>query len=178
MAEIIKAGVIRDPELFALVERSTPEDLDHREALLRAIRVKQDIVEADPYEAGERMLLNLGHTFGHALEVCTGYARPHGVAVAQGMALAFRLACKLGMCGAGADERLRPVLDRWGLPWRWGEPGLEGREAVHQVYEAMLGDKKRRDGRLRLVLPDRIGSVRVVEGVEREAVVSALEELQ
>src|SRR5438309_2252445 len=68
MAEIIKAGIIADPRLFALIEECTPGETDYLEVLLRAVIIKRDIVERDPFEAGERALLNLGHTFGHAFE--------------------------------------------------------------------------------------------------------------
>src|SRR5207244_13300349 len=80
----------------------------------RAILVKRRIVEADPYESGERALLNLGHTFGHAFAKCTGYIRLHGFAVAQGMVAAFRLARRLDMCEGSDEERLRVVLHNCG----------------------------------------------------------------
>ncbi|MFL5734076.1 MAG: 3-dehydroquinate synthase [Chloroflexia bacterium] len=178
MAEVIKAAVIGDPELFAILERSDLNQVDYLPLLLRAVAVKRNIVEADPYEASDRALLNLGHTFGHALETCTRYARPHGVAVAQGMALAFRVSARLGMCRAEDEIRLCEVLARWHLPSRWGGPDLPGKEAAGQVFQAMHSDKKRRDGRLRLVLPERIGRVKIVEGVDPGLIISALEELQ
>ncbi len=178
MAEVIKAGIIGDPSLFGLVERAVPDDLDYEAALLRAITVKREIVEADPYETGDRALLNLGHTFGHALEACTGYTRPHGIAVAQGLVLACRLSNRLGMCGPDLEERTLALLDRWHLPSCWGAPDLTEDDASLRVYEAMLGDKKRRDGHLRLVLPEAIGRVRVVADASREAILGVLKELQ
>ena len=178
MAEIIKAAVIGDPELFGMLERSDPEEMDYLTIVLRAVAVKRDIVEADPYEVGDRALLNLGHTFGHAIETCTGYARPHGVAVAQGMALAFLVSRKLGLCRVEDEMRVRDLLARWHLPLRWGEPDLTGKEAVDRVFRATNSDKKRRDGRLRLVLPEAIGSVRVVEGLDPGLIVRALEDMQ
>lgn len=178
MAEIIKAAVIGDADLFTLFEQAAPGSTDYKACVLRAIRVKKDIVEADPYETGNRALLNLGHTFGHALESCTSYARPHGVAVAQGMALAFRLAVELGICDPSDDARLHPVLAKYGLPSQWGGEDLPSEGAATQVYSAMLLDKKRRDGRLRLVLPEAIGRVRLVEGVQPEVVLRTLEELK
>jgi 3-dehydroquinate synthase len=178
MAEIIKAGVIGDPTVFELIERSDPQHLDYQTALLRAIDVKRKIVEADPYEAGSRALLNLGHTFGHAFESCTDYTRPHGVAVAQGMVVAFHLAHKLGMCSASDVERLELVLAKWRLPSKWGELDLAYEDAPERIYEAMLLDKKRRDGRIRLVLPEGIGKVAVVDGVAKEVIVQTLTELR
>jgi len=178
MAEIIKAGVIADPTLFSLIEQSAPDDLNYRDALLRALAVKRDIVERDPYEAGARALLNLGHTFGHAFERCSGYTRLHGFAVSQGMVVAARVAGTLGFCTPSIEERLRGVLVKCGLPVRWGAPHLTGRETVDAVWEAMLVDKKRRDGVLSLVLPEAIGKVRLVAGVPEDVVKRVLRETQ
>jgi 3-dehydroquinate synthase len=179
MAEIIKAGIIADPDLFNLIEQASPGQLDYREALLRAIAVKRDIVEDDPYETTvKRALLNLGHTFGHALESCTNYARPHGVAVAQGIALAFDLATNQGLCAPSVAERVQSVFASWELPTRWGSPTLEDAGAPERVYAAMLLDKKRRDGHLRLILPKSIGDVAIVEDVPREIILERLVALQ
>ncbi len=178
MAEIIKAGIIADPVLFALIEETAPGDLDYLEALIRAITVKRDIVERDPYEAGERALLNLGHTFGHAFEKCSGYTRLHGFAVAQGMVVAARLADKLGICEPLLEWRLQSVLEKWGLPVRWGAPDLQGSDAIDRVWRAMLVDKKRRDGALPFVLPEAIGKVKLVADVPEDIVRDALLEVQ
>jgi shikimate kinase/3-dehydroquinate synthase len=178
MAEITKAGIIADPTLFALIEETAPNDLDYLEALIRAITVKRDIVERDPYEAGERALLNLGHTFGHAFEKCSGYTRSHGFAVAQGMVVAARLADKLGICEPLLEWRLRSVLEKWGLPVHWGAPDLSGSDAVDRVWQAMLVDKKRRDGALPFVLSEAIGKVKLVVDVPEDIVREALLEVQ
>jgi 3-dehydroquinate synthetase len=178
IAEIIKAGIIADPALFALIEETPPGELDYSQALLRAITVKRDIVERDPYEAGDRALLNLGHTFGHAFEKCSGYARPHGYAVAQGMVVAARLADLLGMSEPLLEWRLRNVVEKWELPTRWGPPDLEGTGAVERVWQAMQVDKKRREGALALVLPEAIGKVRLITGVPEDSVKGALAEVK
>jgi 3-dehydroquinate synthase len=178
MAEIIKAAIIADPALFAYLEATEPAELDYKKALAAAILVKREIVQRDPEERGERALLNLGHTFGHAFEKRTGYARLHGVGVAQGMAVAFRLAVALGRCDPDLELRLGRVLHKWGLPRRWGAPELCDAADIEGVWEAMLGDKKRVDGRLRLVLPEDVGRVSVVEGVPEAAIKRALLEMQ
>jgi 3-dehydroquinate synthetase len=178
MAEIIKAGIISDSALFEYLEATDPAQLDYARALTAAILMKREIVQRDPEERGERALLNLGHTFGHAFEKRTGYSRLHGVAVAQGMAVAFRLAVRLGMCDPELEIRVRRVLEKWGLPLRWGAPELVGTTEVKSVYEIMLGDKKRVDGRTRLVLPEALGRVSIVEGVSEEAIKSAMLEMQ
>jgi 3-dehydroquinate synthase len=179
MAEVIKSAIIGDPWLFGLLESTEPAELDYGAAILHAIQVKRGIVERDPYESGERALLNLGHTFGHAFEACTGYTRPHGSAVSAGMAVAVRLARLLGMCERELEERVVRVLERWGLPVRWGHPDLTDSEAVERVWQTMLAaDKKRREGQLRLILPEAIGCVRVVENVPEELVKQALAQSQ
>lgn len=178
MAEIIKAGIIGDPALFDYLEATAPLELDFKRALAAAILVKRAIVQRDPEEKGERALLNLGHTFGHAFEKRTGYTRLHGVAIAQGMAVAFRLAVRLGICKPDLELRVGRVLEKWDLPRRWGAPELSDASEVERVWEAMLGDKKRVDGRLRLVLPEALGRVSLVEGVPEEAIKSALVEMQ
>jgi 3-dehydroquinate synthetase len=178
MSEIVKAGIIADTALFAYIDETAPGDLDFGQVLLRAITVKRDIVERDPYEAGDRALLNLGHTFGHAFEKCSSYTRPHGYAVAQGMVVAARLADRLGMCGPPVERRLRNVLEKWNLPMRWGPPDLEGNDAVEKVWRAMQVDKKRREGALALVLPEAIGKVSLITGVSEDTVKGALAEVQ
>jgi shikimate kinase / 3-dehydroquinate synthase len=197
MAEVIKAGVIGDEVLFggiddgrvsyvmrhtSYVMRDDPSRMTYDlrstiyDSLRRAIEVKRGIVERDPYEAGERALLNLGHTFGHAFEKCTGYNRLHGYAVAQGMVVVCRLAGALGICDDGLAERVERVLGAWGLPVRWGAPDLEYKGAVERVWEAMMLDKKRANGRLRLVLPEAIGRVRLVDDAPEGTIKSVLME--
>ena len=178
MAEVIKAGIIADPVLFSMLEESGPAGLDLERALLRAIAVKRDIVERDPFENADRALLNLGHTFGHAFEKCTGYNRLHGYAVAQGMVVACRLSVRLGTCDPQEETRLRAVLEKWHLPACWGQEGLEGEDAIDRVWEAMVLDKKRRDGELRLVLPERVGKVKLAGGVPEADIRKVLAELQ
>ncbi len=178
MAEIIKAGIIGDPDVFDLIEHTDPTALDYSQALLRAINVKRTIVEDDPYETGDRALLNLGHTFGHAIEACTHYSRPHGVAVAQGIMVASLLASRLGMCNPALVPRLQSALARWSLPTRWGDPDLVGPDAPESVYRAMLTDKKRQEGRTRLVLPQAIGKVSLVADVPPDLILASLAELQ
>jgi 3-dehydroquinate synthase len=179
MAEVIKAEVIGG-EASYVIRHASCVTYDLRstiyDSLRRAIEVKRGIVERDPHEAGERALLNLGHTFGHAFEKCTGYNRPHGYAVAQGMMVACRLAAALGMCDEGLAESVERALGAWDLPIRWGAPDLENEGAVERVWEAMRLDKKRVDGRLRLVLPEAIGRVRIVDDAPEDVIKRVLRE--
>lgn len=178
MAEIIKAGIIADPELFSYLEQTEPGQVDYRYILRRALDVKRKIVEADPLEKGERACLNLGHTFGHAFESCTGYERPHGVAVAQGITVAFKLAAALGMCDPAEGERAVKLMGKWGLPSRWGQRDLADAGAAMRIYAAMASDKKKQNQVIRLVLPQAIGKVTLVSGTSRELIMEALVQTQ
>jgi 3-dehydroquinate synthase len=168
LAEVVKAAVVGSPALFAHLEQCGIEDLVW--IIEQAIQVKVTVVEEDPYEAGRRALLNLGHTFGHALELLSGYRMRHGEAVSIGMVIAARVAARLGLCDLGLVGRLVRLLERLGLP-----VSFSGREPA-QVWEAMATDKKRRGGRLRYVLPRDIGEVTVSDQVSREVVLAVLAE--
>ena len=158
LAEVLKHGILGDPALFERCSQGW-------QALLRgqldpvvrqAMAVKLRIIQDDPYERGERASLNLGHTLGHALEQASDFRIKHGEGVAIGTLAAARLAEQMGLAQAGScGERSKQALDRLGLPTRV-PPGLE-RE---RILSAMTLDKKRQSGKLRLVLPTRIGACR------------------
>jgi 3-dehydroquinate synthase len=161
LAEVIKYGAIRDEAFFSWLEnnldRLTARDDD---ALAHAIgescRIKAEIVAADERETGERALLNLGHTFGHAIEAGLGYGEwLHGEAVAAGMVLAAQTSARLGLLPAGDVARLSALLVRAGLPVAAPELGFE------RWLELMGRDKKVEGGALRFVLLDAIGQARV-----------------
>lgn len=166
MAEIVKAGIIDDVELFEHLERQGPEPLAW--TITRAIAVKQRVVEEDPFERGRRAVLNLGHTFGHALEQVSLYRLRHGEAVAVGMVAATRLAIELGLCVPDLEPRLCAILDRLRLPT--SAPGLN----VDEVYAMMGTDKKKAAGKLRFVLPRALGDVMIVGDIAPEAVRRAI----
>lgn len=167
LAEIIKAGIIGDPELFALLERSDTSP-SARELIRRALRVKIEIVQEDPYEQGRRAVLNLGHTFAHAYEVLEGYRLHHGLAVSMGMVKAALLAEERGLCSAETRARIINALRAHGLPT---EPPPHD---AASVYAAMGSDKKRRSGRLRFILPRAIGDVIIDDAVPEEQVLAIL----
>ena len=162
-AEIIKYGLINDPGFFAWLEQNgarvvalEPDAITHAVAV--SCRAKAAIVAEDETEKGVRALLNLGHTFGHALEAANGY-RPdllHGEAVAIGMALAFRYGAKQGITPADDAERVRRSLEAAGLaaaiPGRQGGPYTAAR-----LVELMQQDKKASGGKVPLILAHRIG---------------------
>ncbi|WP_376790312.1 3-dehydroquinate synthase [Thermoflexus sp.] len=185
MAEVVKAALIGDPELWVRFREDParwarmPEMESLIDLLIRAITVKVRIVEQDPLETlGEREVLNLGHTFGHAFERISGYRVPHGEAVAAGMMAAAALSAHQGLLeDPHLLQDLERVLQGLGLPTRWrtwlAGYGIEA--TPEDVLAAMGTDKKRRGGRLRLILIHRPGQARVHSDVPDEAVLQALE---
>ena len=175
LAEVIKYGLIRDPEflhwldcnLTALGERD-PRALHH--AVIESVRHKAQVVALDERETGSRALLNLGHTFGHALESLTGYHRYlHGEAVAIGTALAAHLSVRLGTLPAADADWVEGLLTRAGLPVQLPidlEPGA--------ILEHMRRDKKNRAGGLRLVLFDALGAARLRDDVGENEIMGVL----
>ncbi|UNK56627.1 3-dehydroquinate synthase [Pseudoxanthomonas daejeonensis] len=182
LAEVIKYGAIRDPLFFQWLEAEREallagDDRVLAEAIARSCEHKAGIVERDPLEKGERALLNLGHTFGHAIEAEQGYAGSdrdalnHGEAVAVGMVLAARLSVRLGMAAATDTERLRSLLVACGLPTTV-PAGLE----PAALLARMRLDKKNLAGRLRLVLWRGLGRAEVVPDVDEARVLEILGE--
>jgi 3-dehydroquinate synthase len=158
LAEVIKYGLIDDPEFFDWIEANLGELLDRDpQALARAIERscadKARVVSADEREAGQRALLNLGHTFGHAIETASGYGNwLHGEAVAAGMCMAARYSERLGWLNASECRRIERVIGDAGLPTR--APNTMDRE---QFLDLMARDKKVQNGELKLVLMRGIG---------------------
>ena len=175
LAEVVKTACIGDADFFewleahadGLLARDT-DALTH--AITRCCRFKAGVVERDEREAGERALLNFGHTFGHAIETETGYdVLLHGEAVANGMALAARLSAQLGMASDADTERLQALLKRFGLP-----TVLPRGIASEALLARMRLDKKNRAGALRLILWRGIGRAEIVESVDEDVVRAVL----
>jgi len=177
LGEVVKYGVILDADFFRYLEdnleainRRDPEVLRH--ILARCCELKADVVQADEREeTGLRAVLNYGHTFCHAIEALTGYGTYlHGEAVAIGMLCASRLAERLGRIDRQTTERQRALLLALGLPVDL--PDLDR----DQFVAAMQRDKKVEHGRLRFVLPRRMGHVELVGDVPADDVLATLEE--
>jgi 3-dehydroquinate synthase len=170
VAEVIKYGLICDAEFFAWLEDHQEEVLSRQpEALMhvieRSCRNKAEVVAADERESGRRALLNLGHTFGHAIETGMGYgAWLHGEAVAAGMRAAADLSARLGWISAGDCERARALIARAGLP-----VDLPAELSTDRFIALMAVDKKVEAGQLRLVLLDGIGSSLVTANFDPQA---------
>ncbi len=149
VSESVKYGVLGQPEVFDWFENG--DWTQHTEELIqRCIAYKAQLVEEDERDTGSRQLLNLGHTFGHAIEKNSGYRITHGHAVAIGMVMAARLAMKLELCAPDTVQRLIRTLERNQLP-------VASAYSAKDLTDAALADKKRTGGKLTLVLPAKIG---------------------
>jgi 3-dehydroquinate synthase len=157
LAEVVKHGVIGDPELFRLCEQGWQAvNANLAEIVRRAMAVKIRVIEQDPYEQGQRAALNLGHTLGHAIELASDFRLRHGEGVAIGMLAATRYAQRIGLAAPGLADRIEAALAGLGLPVAL-PPGLD-RE---RILAGIGVDKKRKAGKVRLALPVEIGQVQV-----------------
>ena len=169
LAEVIKYGLICDEPFYRWLQEQMPRLLAREEAALaeaieRSCANKARVVAADEREAGLRAILNLGHTFGHAIETAQGYGQwLHGEAVAVGMLLAAELSARRGLLPAAEVTALRELLQKAGLP-----VAPPGDMTAGQFIELMGRDKKVVDGRLRLVLLAALGEACIVDDVGPE----------
>jgi 3-dehydroquinate synthase len=177
LAEVIKYGLIRDPELFSWLESGLESLLAHSAEAMefvieRSCRNKAEIVAEDERESGPRALLNLGHTFGHAIETGLGYGVwLHGEAVAAGICLAAAMSARLGWISDTDCQRVTSLVERAGLPTGLPE-GLDDKRVL-----ALMGvDKKVMAGRLRLVLLKGIGHALVSDDFDPDVLKAILAE--
>ncbi|NJC42178.1 3-dehydroquinate synthase [Brevundimonas alba] len=179
-AEVLKHGLICDADFFdwlsgegAAGAAGDPGALER--AVVRSVEIKSAIVGEDEKEAGRRALLNLGHTFGHAIEAELGFDETkltHGEAVALGCALAFRFSVEIGACQPEEGAKVKAALDAAVLPTRLTQVGAFRAAAL---VKRMAGDKKAEGGRLTLILARRIGEAFVSKDVDAAAVTAFLE---
>jgi 3-dehydroquinate synthase len=174
-AEVLKHGLICDAEFFDWLggegkagAEGDPDALER--AVIRSVEIKSQIVGEDEKEAGRRALLNLGHTFGHALEAELGFgdALTHGEAVALGCAMAFRFSARQGLCSAADAQKAEAGIRAAGLPTRLAE--VDQAFSAEALIGRMAGDKKAEGGRLTLILARAIGEVFTDKDVDAEAV--------
>ncbi|RLL70951.1 3-dehydroquinate synthase [Paenirhodobacter hankyongi] len=180
--EVVKYGLLGDPLFFEWLEDMGPKlaagDIEARQrAVKRSVEMKAEIVARDETEEGDRALLNLGHTFCHALEAATGYGDRllHGEGVAIGCALAFELSQRLGLCSQEAPSRVRAHLKAMGMKTDLADipsdlPDAEGLIAL------MAQDKKVLDGKMRFILARGIGEAFVTSDVPRDVLKRLLED--
>jgi len=171
LAEVVKHGVIDDPELFSLCRQGLEIISNNwHQFITQAMGVKIRIIEADPFEGGIRAALNFGHTIGHGVEALTQYGVRHGEAVGIGMVVETRLAEKLGIAEAGLADEIAATLTALGLPVEIPE-GIQ----ASMLVKVMQMDKKKSKGIIKFALPVRIGEIRV--GVEIKDLKKLLEEI-
>jgi 3-dehydroquinate synthase len=165
LAEVVKYGIIADARLFAFLEENAEAILSQDSHCLEHIietscAIKAGVVEKDEHESRYRMILNFGHTFGHAIETLTGYTGYlHGEAVAIGMVQAAWLSTETGRCSEDVPHRITGLLKKLGLPSQ--PPDLKSQDIIESMYH----DKKTEHNQLRFVLVKDIGSVEIVDDV-------------
>lgn len=168
MGEIIKHGLLADESLLApelwVKDRAA-------ELVRRAVQVKVDVVQQDPYEHGVRAHLNLGHTFAHAIERVSNYSWLHGEAVGVGLVAAARLSYALGLCDLALAEEVEDIVDKVGLPTRLGDLDPAA------LFAAMGTDKKWQAGHSRFVLLRGMCQPEIVEDVSKATVIQVLQEM-
>jgi 3-dehydroquinate synthase len=168
-AEILKYGLIRDAGFFHWLEEHGSAVIGGEtgariEAVAQSCKAKAEVVAADEHEHGERALLNLGHTFGHAMEAETGFSADllHGEAVSIGMMLAFELSVQLGLCDPEDAERLRAHLDALDMPADAGGRGFSTQALIRHMHH----DKKVRSGKVTFILAEKIGHAVIAHDVD------------
>ena len=152
-AEVIKYAVLRSEPFFDAL-RAEPVSAQVEHVIATCVGMKRDLVAADEFDRGSRQLLNLGHSFGHAVEKCSDYAVPHGCGVAIGMAIIARAAAKRGICTDDTCAQILALLRQYGLP-------TETAFTRDALTDAARSDKKIADGKLHLIVPERIGRCRI-----------------
>ncbi len=166
MAEVVKHGIISDPELFEMCKQGMDWAKQNLEEIVkRAMAVKIQVIEEDPYEKGFRAALNLGHTVGHAVELVSGFKLRHGEAIAMGMVAEAKYAERIGIAHKGVADEIREVLLKLGLPVEI--PGDMPRE---EILRTMRVDKKKTAKAIRFALPIEIGKVELVDVSDLEDV--------
>ncbi len=150
MAEALKYGLIRNAELFESLAEDDGE-IDFIGLIHTCVEIKNQVVSNDERDTGERMILNFGHTIGHAIEKCGNYTKyTHGQAVAIGMVREAAIGEALGVTPAGTSERVRKAVSKFGLP-------ADADESPADIYEALLSDKKKSGDDINFILLERIG---------------------
>ncbi len=160
-AEIIKYAMLGDRELFGSIS-DVPVRCQYEDVIYRCVSMKRDFVEKDERDTGCRMMLNFGHTFGHAIETCSDYAIPHGMAVAAGMAMITKAANAFGICDEKSVYELNELLIKYGLP-------ITTEYSAEDMAKTALSDKKRNGDRMTIVVPEKTGSC-ILKKIGKDAV--------
>jgi len=151
-AEVIKYGVIWDEALFEQLRGGIKEHLE--QVIARCVTIKAEVVNQDEFDNGLRGILNFGHTVGHAVEKCSDFGVSHGSAVAIGMVIISKAVALAGICDGSVFDRVLALVSDYGLPTKTTyEPDA--------LLQAMLSDKKRAGAKISLIIPEKIGKVRI-----------------
>ncbi|HOP94534.1 MAG TPA: 3-dehydroquinate synthase [Dictyoglomaceae bacterium] len=175
LAEVVKYGIIMDSDFFDYIDRNLDAIIDRDKEILqfiikRSLECKKFVVEKDEREQNLRMILNFGHTLGHAIEAKGRFKRfLHGEAIAIGMKLASELSFNLGYCDAEVPKRIESLLERLGF-------NLENPYSIKTLVSYILRDKKAFMGKLRFILSTKIGEVKIVDTLTIEDVIGGLKE--
>lgn len=159
LAEVIKYGVIKDKTLFSYLEKNREKIFARETAVMnkiieQSVKIKAAVVESDEKEQGERMILNYGHSFGHAIEKMSDYTLLHGYAISIGMVMINKLAQKQGLLSEKDAERIKKLIKDFGLPTT----------TMHKpTMKDLLSDKKKEGDKIKLILPSTIGKVIIKE---------------
>ena len=181
LAEIVKYGLIAESNLLEQVEdgdlgknwNQIPLNIGELQNLVaQAIQVKINIVQTDPFEQGQRPILNLGHTFAYAIEQVSGDAFRHGEAVSIGLVAAVNLSARLGYCDASLQNRIEAILRSVNLPIQ-----IPTQLKPDAIFQAMQRDKKKQAGRLRFILISGIGRAFVSDEVPKREVMETISAL-
>ena len=151
-AEVIKYGVIWDADLFERLCGGLEDRLE--EVIARCVTIKAEIVNQDEFDNGIRGILNYGHTVGHAIEKCSDFGVSHGSAVAMGMVIVAKAAALAGICDDGVFRRVLDLVKQYGLP-------TKTTYETDALLKAMLSDKKRAGAKISLIIPEKVGTVRI-----------------
>ena len=178
MAEVIKHGLIRDAAYAERISESMDDVFEREPAILSALihrscEIKGSIVEADPFEQGERALLNFGHTIGHAIEKAYDFRMLHGECVALGCIAAAHISERRGLISAKDATYIKSLFRAYGLP-----VSAAGLPATEEILRLTLSDKKMEAGQIRFVLLRRIGEAFVSDDVSREEMGEAIDALR
>ncbi|MBO4937906.1 MAG: 3-dehydroquinate synthase [Oscillospiraceae bacterium] len=152
-AEVIKYGILYDPDLFEHL-RTRGMEFDREAVITRCVELKRDVVAEDEFDTGARMRLNLGHTVGHGIEAQSHFGISHGSAVAIGTAIVTRAAAVCGICSEETRNTVLEVLETFGLP-------MSCDYSAEDLYRSALSDKKRSGGTVNLIIPERVGFCRI-----------------
>ena len=180
LVEIIKISVIDSPSLFATLDTVIPRALNKDMEILKtiisdAVKLKVQVVLQDPKEKNQRKYLNFGHSIGHALETTFGYQElTHGEAVALGMIMETKISCSRGICSTDLEKKIKSIIKKLNIFFKITMKSINN----ENIWETIAFDKKNKHGRICFILPGKIGKVNLVEDINKEEVINALEEFK